>query len=195
MLARGPHAHDVHAHAHAHVAVVDRVLVLRWRAGSRRARRWPVAGRRQAVVGLCAAAHQAHTRTAGHTHRRAGTHAHARVSAREHTHLASAGVLQHQRLGDAAMGLGQRLGTLGAADAPRSGQQASWPRAAASARASSTASQFSSTATVRGAWWAITDRIVGRSRCRRRTSITGTPQTPRASPVGHGTRARHSCAN
>lgn len=113
MLARGPHAHDVHAHAHAHVAVVDRVLVLRWRAGSRRARRWPVAGRRQAVVGLCAAAHQAHTRTAGHTHRRAGTHAHARVSAREHTRLGG-GEQQPRRLAHTPMDPGQRPGTLGA---------------------------------------------------------------------------------
>lgn len=113
MLARCPHAHDVHAHAHAHVAVVDRVLVLRWRAGSRRTRRWPVASRRQAVVGLCAAAHQAHTRTAGHTHRRAGTHAHARVSAREHTRLGG-GEQQPRRLAHTPMDPGQRPGTLGA---------------------------------------------------------------------------------
>ena len=171
------------AHAHAHLAVVDGVLVLRWQASSRRTRRGAVAGRYGTV-------HIKRTRAQPTTRTEAG-HMHMQGSVQESTRTSP----QHQRLGDAAMGRGQRLGTLGAADAPRSGQQASWPRAAASARASSTASQFSSTATVRGTWWAITDRIDGRSRCRRRTSITGTPQTPRASPVGHGTRARHSCAN
>ena len=174
------------AHAHAHLAVVDGVLVLRWQASSRRIM-IRVAGRWRAGMGLCTSSAHAHSRPLAQKQDTCTMQG----SVQESTRTSP----QHQRLGDAAMGRGQRLGTLGAADAPRSGQQASWPRAAASARASSTASQFSSTATVRGAWWAITDRIVGRSRCRRRTSITGTPQTPRASPVGHGTRARHSCAN
>ena len=183
VLARCPHACDVQ---HMHMRTLRSLMAFLCCAG-RPVRAVRVAGRWRAGVGLCTSSAHAHSRPLAQKQDTCTMQG----SVQESTRTSP----QHQRLGDAAMGRGQRLGTLGAADAPRSGQQASWPRAAASARASSTASQFSSTATVRGTWWAITDRIDGRSRCRRRTSITGTPQTPRASPVGHGTRARHSCAN